>query len=203
MAKTIKYSYTKSCQNAFEKAIQDATIGFIKELVKNRVNFETTSLEDALKLINFEVKTPKKTATKAKTKSKSSKDDNKGPHKRPRGRAKKDSRWCSWRNKWVDEDSPIYIPENEERKEQNEEQEEQEEQMQEEQMQEEQKKKKNRIIKKKKKPEHEPSDDDDDLAQESDDSEEIHNQSGNDQGIVSDEDDLGFDLNFDDDDDSF
>ena len=68
MAKTIKISYTKSCQNAFEKAIEKATIDFIKELIKYEVDFKETTLEQALKLINFEIKGSKKSKSTSKKK---------------------------------------------------------------------------------------------------------------------------------------
>lgn len=106
MAKKIMINCPRSVENAWAKMLEEATLSYIKELAKKRVNFETTSLEDAMKLINFEVKSTKKKKT---TKTKNDSNGNKGPHKRPPGRAKKDKKWCSYR-KWVDIDAPDYDP---------------------------------------------------------------------------------------------
>ncbi len=106
MAKKIMINCPRSVENAWAKMLEEATLSYIKELAKKRVNFETTSLEDAMKLINFEFKSTKKKKT---TKAKNDSNGNKGPHKRPPGRAKKGKKWCTYR-KWVDIDAPDYDP---------------------------------------------------------------------------------------------
>ena len=106
MAKKIMINCPRSVENAWAKMLEEATLSYIKELAKKRVNFETTSLEEAMKLINFEVKSTKKKKT---TKTKNYSNGNKGPHKRPPGRAKKGKKWCTYR-KWVDVDAPDYDP---------------------------------------------------------------------------------------------
>ncbi len=111
MAKKIMINCPRSVENAWAKMLEEATLSYIKELANKRVNFETTSLEDAMKLINFEVKSTKKNKA---TKTKNEYNGNKGPHKRPPGRAKKGKKWCTYR-KWVDIDAPDYDP-NEESK---------------------------------------------------------------------------------------
>ena len=95
MAKTIKISYTKSCQNAFEKAIEKATIDFIKELIKHEIDFKETTLEQALELINFETKGSKKSKSNSKKKKN-------GKFKRPAGRAKKGMRWSYSKGVWLE-----------------------------------------------------------------------------------------------------
>ena len=176
MAKKIMISCPRSVENAWAKMLEEATISYIRELAKKRVNFETTSVDEALKLINFEVKTTKK---KTASKSKNTDNGNKGPHKRPPGRAKKGKKWCTWR-KWVDKDAPEYNGGVEEQKEEEEISNDEKENEEEEERKVEDsnpnkkgsknsKKKKRRIIKKKKpEPESEEEDDacvsDDDLG---------------------------------------
>jgi len=174
MAKKIMISCPRSVENAWAKMLEEATISYIRELSKKRVNFETTSVDEALKLINFEVKTTKK---KTVSKSKNTDNGNKGPNKRPPGRAKKGKKWCTWR-KWVDKDAPEYNSGVEEQKEEeisNDEEENEEEGRKVEDSNpnkkgsKNSKKKKRRIVKKKKpKPESEEEDDacvsDDDLG---------------------------------------
>ena len=104
MAKKIMINCPRSVENAWAKMLEEATLSYIKELAKKRVNFETTSLEDAMKLINFEVKSTKKNKP---IKTKSNSNDKNGPHKRPPGRAKKNKKWCTYR-KWVNIDAPDY-----------------------------------------------------------------------------------------------
>jgi len=169
-------SCPRSVENAWAKMLEEATISYIRELAKKRVNFETTSVDEALKLINFEVKTTKK---KTASKSKNTDNGNKGPNKRPPGRAKKGKKWCTWR-KWVDKDAPEYNGGVEEQKEEEVSNDEEENEEEEEERKVEDsnpnkkgsknsKKKKRRIVKKKKpKPESEEEDDacvsDDDLG---------------------------------------
>ena len=53
MAKKIMITCPRSVENAWAKMLEEATVSYIKELAIKRVNFETTSLEEALKLINY------------------------------------------------------------------------------------------------------------------------------------------------------
>ena len=163
MAKKIMITCPRSVENAWAKMLEEATVSYIKELAKKRVNFETTSVDEALKLINFEVKTTKK---RTATKTKSTDDGNEGPHKRPPGRAKKGKKWCIWR-KWVDKDAPEYNGEVEEQKEEvsnddaDNDEEEEERKVEDSNKKEPKKnKKKKRRIVKKKKPEPEPESED-------------------------------------------
>ena len=94
MPNLVKFTFVKSCHYAFEKAIREVAISYIKILQDNQFNFENQTMDDAIKLF------PEGFGVKGTTKKKSNLKRRKGSHPRKPGRAPKGQRWSYNIGKW-------------------------------------------------------------------------------------------------------